>query len=650
MKKCKSRGNKYLDGGQTMNLVSGALGVGSSVLGTVNRYNANKVTPVVSDFITNANSTEALLQDYNKAIPLSIDRKDAGSEALNAGVSDAMSYAGSGAAIGSMFGPIGTGIGAGAGLLVGGITGALTGKSAADKFNKEAAEKELKYNTDMANALDSRATNINANNQFNLLANYAAEGGQFNPMMTSIDAGGTHEANPNGGVPQGIGVNGQPNLIEEGETKSNIGNTANYVFSDRLKANKKLLADNNINPEYAGLTYSEIAKNLYAEAKERENDPISRKAINSNLSRLKAAQELHKEQAFIRKYNNNPEFKAMIDMQNAQSRGANPLEQAAQQSMGNPNVFEEGGIMGMGPTREPRRENWIETTLATELIPDKMTGGAYDEPGFTPVVNDVPKEKLATSTSTTPNVGFDASLLRYAPAIGQGLITAIGAAKGADTKYADKMIALAQSNTGKVSPKLLTNRLKFTPTDTDYLANKVAGQQAGSRRAIADASGGNRVNYLASLLASDTNYSNLLGDTTRKAEEYNQAQRERVATFNRGTDQYNADADFRAQTANAATDLSNKNALANAYLNMQNVLDKHSTDVSGGLSGVADSLGQVGTQQFNANTAASMATKGWIQDPFTGKFSYTKPTELAKGGQLKSKKKFKDGKGLTYEF
>ena len=47
--------------------------------------------------------------------------------------------------------------------------------------------------------------------------------------LDRFENGGTHEENPLGGIPQGIGANGKPNLVEEGETKWN-----DYVFSNSI--------------------------------------------------------------------------------------------------------------------------------------------------------------------------------------------------------------------------------------------------------------------------------------------------------------------------------------------------------------------------------------------------------------------------------
>lgn len=49
-----------------------------------------------------------------------------------------------------------------------------------------------------------------------------------NNLFASFDVGGTHEENPNGGIPIGM------NTVEEGESKFKFDD-GNYVFSDRLK-------------------------------------------------------------------------------------------------------------------------------------------------------------------------------------------------------------------------------------------------------------------------------------------------------------------------------------------------------------------------------------------------------------------------------
>jgi hypothetical protein len=65
------------------------------------------------------------------------------------------------------------------------------------------------------------------------LLNTLAMGGFLNQHdaqdIIPIENGGTHEENPYGGVPMGIGTNGKMNTVEEGEVKF-----GDYVFSNRL--------------------------------------------------------------------------------------------------------------------------------------------------------------------------------------------------------------------------------------------------------------------------------------------------------------------------------------------------------------------------------------------------------------------------------
>ena len=63
-----------------------------------------------------------------------------------------------------------------------------------------------------------------------------AYGGHFDKPLIEFNEGGTHEENPNQGVMQGIGQNGKPNLVEEGETRHE-----DYIFSNRLKVDKNII-------------------------------------------------------------------------------------------------------------------------------------------------------------------------------------------------------------------------------------------------------------------------------------------------------------------------------------------------------------------------------------------------------------------------
>lgn len=101
-------------------------------------------------------------------------------------------------------------------------------------------------------------------------AHMFAMGGNIQDMASEIEAGGTHEQNPNGGVP----VTDQA-LLEEGEFK-----VGNFVFSKRL-----------INPE-TGNSFADDAKRSVD--KKRPNDVISNNYSKKKLEQLFATQEAMK--------------------------------------------------------------------------------------------------------------------------------------------------------------------------------------------------------------------------------------------------------------------------------------------------------------------------------------------------------------------
>lgn len=103
-----------------------------------------------------------------------------------------------------------------------------------------------------------------------------------------VDAGGTHQQNPLGGVPVGFDQNGTPNLVEEGETIWN-----DYVFSDRIKVPKAMFHTLGLGGAMKKnkLTFADASKKLAKESEQRPNDPISMAGLEASLSKLAAVQE-----------------------------------------------------------------------------------------------------------------------------------------------------------------------------------------------------------------------------------------------------------------------------------------------------------------------------------------------------------------------
>ena len=119
------------------------------------------------------------------------------------------------------------------------------------------------------------------------MSEFNTHGGYFAPKdYMKVEAGGSHEENPNGGVQIGVDQQGTPNLLEEGEPVYK-----DYVYSDNIKASERFLKENNIPEKYAGELYSKIADSFFSEAENRPNDSISRNGLEAMLGRLADAQE-----------------------------------------------------------------------------------------------------------------------------------------------------------------------------------------------------------------------------------------------------------------------------------------------------------------------------------------------------------------------
>lgn len=185
----------------------------------------------------------------------------------------------------------------------------------------------------------------NRNNTYNQLTNIrnstfndqglrmAAFGGQLstngadfpnNGGLNFINNGGTHEKNPNNGVPQGVSIDGQQNLVEEGEVVWN-----DYVFSNRLKVSKDTIKKYKLKENS---TFAEAAKKLSAEIEERPNDPISNRGIEVTLGDLQAVQEelrMKKQAAELKRVINkmSPEELMQLQAMAAQWQQALPQQQ-----------------------------------------------------------------------------------------------------------------------------------------------------------------------------------------------------------------------------------------------------------------------------------------------------------------------------------
>lgn len=110
--------------------------------------------------------------------------------------------------------------------------------------------------------------------------NRYAEGGTLN----QFNEGGTHEQNPNGGIPQG------PNAtVEQGETSTKTPN-GKYIYSNRLYINEDLVKQFNLPNSIKGKTFADASKIIDKPFKDKNSNP-DKLTHKEHLDRLKQAQE-----------------------------------------------------------------------------------------------------------------------------------------------------------------------------------------------------------------------------------------------------------------------------------------------------------------------------------------------------------------------
>ena len=369
-------------------------------------------------------------------------------------------------------------------------------------------------------------------------------GGVFSDGVTVVGEGGSHEENPLSGVPMGLAPDGQPNLVEEGEVVFN-----DYVFSNRLHPTEKMLKQYNIPLKYKDHTFASIAEKFNKEPKERPNDPIAKRGLLANMGKLMQAQE--------------------------EVRAKKEARQGTQ--------FALGGFT-----------NANDDTLL------------YGDP-FT--YNDFlgSQGSISNPNNNSPSSdedGFGASWLRYAPVVGSG-ISALASLRDKPNYAGANAVGNAVANMSPITATPIGNKLRYTPLDREFYLNKLDASAGATRRAVNNNAGGNRGTAMAGILAADYNYGQNLGNFARQAEEYNQAQKERVEGFNRQTDMFNSEAGLKAATATQGVKEAQLRGIIEEY-NMRNAeRNRVSANRSANLTGFFDNLGEVGREEFIRNQIQS---------------------------------------------
>ena len=450
---------------------------------------------------------------------------------------------GSGVISGSKLGGI-------AGGIVGGFAGLGSGLIGIGIGNNKAKNKANELNKDSA-----LANNTNMNNYNNSILNtknmtfrnsISAYGGplfnhseNFNNGVTFINAGGTHEENPLGGVPIGVDPNGTPNLVEEGEVIWN-----NYVFSNRLKPTKKQLEEAGYKNKYDGLPFSKVAEKIQQGAAEMVNDKIALDSMNDSLSQLAQMQEM------VRGNKNNS------------------------------NTFPTGG-----------EYETLEPAVVTDFNKLKRDLHYYMER------NGITAEDLGLidPKRNAANDRGDLSFLRYTPVLGNA-ITLLSNLKKPDYKYAEA-IEKGAKNIQRGNVTHIGDYVDLPDIDTNAIANTLLASSAANLRANQNL--GLNASQVAGLnLASNYKANRAIGDALLQSKLTQSDIDLKEMTHNSGVNRFNAEMDYRGLGLNQRADeIAYQGIVSGAQLRNQEEMLRDNA-IGKNVENLTESLAGIGSESY----------------------------------------------------
>lgn len=200
---------------------------------------------------------------------------------------------------------------------------------------------------------------------------------------------------------------------------------------------------------------------------------------------------------------------------------------------------------------------------------------------------------------------FDLSSLRYAPVLGAAIGLSNSLFSKPDYSSADALLK-ASRNANRYSPisySPIGDYMQYNPFDRDFYATKLRDNFAATNRALLNSSQGSRAAAASSLLSNNYNYQTKLGDLYRQAEEYNLAQKQKVADFNRATNMANAEMGLKVSMANQDALMKSRQGNYQGIMNaiqMRDAIDaRRGASLNANLSNLFTSLGNVGIDYHN---------------------------------------------------
>lgn len=236
-----------------------------------------------------------------------------------------------------------------------------------------------------------------------------------------------------------------------------------------------------------------------------------------------------------------------------------------------------------------------------------------------------------------PSNELDSSL-RYAPVVGSAIGYLQSAFADPDYEHANYLTREANRlEAPQVRFRPLNRYLRYNPIDRNYLLNQLKSQAGATRRMVRNA-GTNPGTTMAGLLAADYNAQNAVGNNLIQMQQYNDALRQRVEDFNRGTDQYNSQGFLQSDMFNAESK-ANRDALRLSYMDRAAQMREQSDAMleavrSNNFSNLMTQLGQIGRENQDVNILEKMKVSdlfGVLNDAMRGNL-------IGKNGGMLTKK------------
>ena len=597
-------------------IASGAIGAATSLLGNFGGGDEIEATGDAQvESAKNQMSKSALSSWISDWVPQSTESMG------GAGLSGALGGASAGAAAGPW------------GALAGGVAGLVGGLFGASDRNGKRRQANERVNE----ALTAQNAYLSQREAQDALANIVAfggwvgtHGGDYPTGFSEFNSGGSHETNANGGIPQGIGPNGNPNLVEEGETKWD-----DYVFSQRLKVPKGFGKAYDLG-RVDKKSYADASKKLSKESEERPFDPISTRGRDAMLGRLQQAQEAQK---YIDKadeaMNEIFDINELGDILYAEGGGIHikpskrgtftaaakkhgkGVQEFARQVLANKENYSSAMVKKANFARNASKWHdsggWIEQKVPfTSILGNDM-----------PDLAQASKEALSYDRPTAKRPKRDWSQLGlFAPAL-----TNIGLAIS-DAFSTPEEVSYSQMD---LSPYMTRRRLPYEPIDREYMANKYRAQANAAARNIINTSAGNPASARAALVAHNYNALNALGDMYIKSDEINRQRKKESIMFDAEQDRQLAALAAQQQQFNIMNNINEQ------QINAQNRAAARNSRRSG-ISQIGQSIGEASrylgdirriNNMFDYNqfgewldkyNASKNATGGFLFDPEVAKF------------------------------